>query len=805
MKKLLVSLALALFASASLAATSVTPAGSPFATSGTGFVGSGTVLPGTCNVTDLFFKTDATPGQNIYMCTASNTWTQQLNSGAGGASTALDNLASSNINTSLLPQTGVDLGSTAKQFRTLYLWGAGTFGTNYFTITGTPTAPRTITLPNLTGTLATLDGAQTFTNKNITGAQISSAVALATDTVAKSGNTSTYVTYAGAATPGRCLEYDASGNASAAAAACGTGGGGGTPAGSSGDIQTNNAGSFGAFTPGSNCVTWLTTPSSANLRACLTDEVGTGAFYTVGGALGTPASGTVTNLTGTASININGTVGATTPAAGLFSTLGAATSLNVPHSTSLPGTCTVGDIYSDTDATTRGRLNLCESTNTWAVVGPASGGGSGDVVGPASAVDGNVVLFDTTTGKLIKDSGSTLVIAGTMTDTRLCIYTASGTQVVCDTATSTFQTADSDLTSWAGVTRASGFDTFAATPSGANFAALLTSAVPVTDGGTGAATLTGIIKGNGTSAFTAAVLSDVLGFYTGTPNGAKFLRDDGSWQTPGGSGTVTATGGSLTANAVVLGAGTTDTKVVAGITTNGTAQLVLGVNTTTLGSIKLFGNTSGDVTISSLAIAGTATAWLVPATSDTFVGLVATQSLSNKTLTAPVLSGSLTGTYTLAGTPTITSPAISGPTFSGTLAGTYTIGGTPTFPSSVVQLTSTQTVTNKRVTPRVVTTASSGTPAINTDDTDVFTITALAAAITSMTSSLTGTPTEGQILKIWIKDNGTARAIAWGASFQASSDLALPTTTTLGKYLYTSFMWNATASKWFLTGKLDNF
>lgn len=38
-------------------------------------------------------------------------------------------------------------------------------------------------------------------------------------------------------------------------------------------------------------------------------------------ALGTPSSGTVTNLTGTASININGTVGATTPAAGKFTTL----------------------------------------------------------------------------------------------------------------------------------------------------------------------------------------------------------------------------------------------------------------------------------------------------------------------------------------------------------------------------------------------------------------------------------------------------------------------------------------------------
>ena len=41
-----------------------------------------------------------------------------------------------------------------------------------------------------------------------------------------------------------------------------------------------------------------------------------GAFVVNGGALGTPSSGTVTNLTGTASININGTVGDTTPAAG---------------------------------------------------------------------------------------------------------------------------------------------------------------------------------------------------------------------------------------------------------------------------------------------------------------------------------------------------------------------------------------------------------------------------------------------------------------------------------------------------------
>lgn len=54
-----------------------------------------------------------------------------------------------------------------------------------------------------------------------------------------------------------------------------------------------------------------------------------GAVVLFNGALGTPSSGTVTNLTGTASININGTVGATTPAAGTFTTLKANTSLDL--------------------------------------------------------------------------------------------------------------------------------------------------------------------------------------------------------------------------------------------------------------------------------------------------------------------------------------------------------------------------------------------------------------------------------------------------------------------------------------------
>jgi len=105
------------------------------------------------------------------------------------------------------------------------------------------------------------------------------------------------------------------------------------------------------------------------------------------------------------------------------------------------------------------------------------------------------------------------------------------------------------------------------------------------------------------------------------------------------------------------------------------------------------------------------------------------------------------------------------------------------------------TMTNKRVTPRVSTETSSATPTINTDNVDMHTITALAAAITSMTTNLSGTPTNGQKLIIRFKDDGTARAITWGASF-ASRGATLPTTTVISKTMYVGLIWNSTASTW---------
>ena len=96
--------------------------------------------------------------------------------------------------------------------------------------------------------------------------------------------------------------------------------------GVTGTLPVANGGT-GITSFGTGVATFLGTPSSANLAAALTDETGTGSavFATsptlVTPALGTPSSGVVTNLTGTASININGTVGATTPAAGTFTSL----------------------------------------------------------------------------------------------------------------------------------------------------------------------------------------------------------------------------------------------------------------------------------------------------------------------------------------------------------------------------------------------------------------------------------------------------------------------------------------------------
>lgn len=89
--------------------------------------------------------------------------------------------------------------------------------------------------------------------------------------------------------------------------------------------------------------------------------------------------------------------------------------------------------------------------------------------------------------------------------------------------------------------------------------------------------------------------------------------------------------------------------------------------------------------------------------------------------------------------------------------------------------------------PIVGTTASSATPTINTDAIDIYTITALTVDITSMTTNLSGSPVNGEIIEIQI--TGTAaRAISWGASF-VDGPATLPTTTTSTTTLIVGLQW----------------
>jgi hypothetical protein len=114
-------------------------------------------------------------------------------------------------------------------------------------------------------------------------------------------------------------------------------------------------------------------------------------------------------------------------------------------------------------------------------------------------------------------------------------------------------------------------------------------------------------------------------------------------------------------------------------------------------------------------------------------------------------------------------------------------------------------LTTARIAPRVTSITSNATWSPSADNDDIYIITAQGAAVTTI-SNPSGTPTQGQKLMIRVKDDGTARALTWsGTQWRASTDLALPTTTTAGKTMYLGFIWNATDSKWDLVSKLDNF
>lgn len=117
----------------------------------------------------------------------------------------------------------------------------------------------------------------------------------------------------------------------------------------------------------------------------------------------------------------------------------------------------------------------------------------------------------------------------------------------------------------------------------------------------------------------------------GTTN---FLRADGSFAAPAGGGTVTNSGGNLTANSLVLGAGTTDTKVVAGIISDGVSKVTLGVAGASVGGLLLANATSGTIEIRAVTGALGTSVLSAPATT----GTIATVSGALGTPTSATLT-----------------------------------------------------------------------------------------------------------------------------------------------------------------------
>jgi len=174
------------------------------------------------------------------------------------------------------------------------------------------------------------------------GTYTASGTTLSRDTILSSSNSGSAVSFSAGTKDvfvvypaGKAIYFDASGNSIAL----------GTPASTT--TLTNCTG-----LPISTGVAGLGTGVATALAV---NTGSAGAFVVNGGVLGTPSSGTVTNLTGTASININGTVGATTPAAGTFTSLS--------DSGNLTFTGTSNRITGDfTNATVTSRLAFVTST-----------------------------------------------------------------------------------------------------------------------------------------------------------------------------------------------------------------------------------------------------------------------------------------------------------------------------------------------------------------------------------------------------------------------------------------------------------
>jgi hypothetical protein len=150
------------------------------------------------------------------------------------------------------------------------------------------------------------------------------------------------------------------------------------------------------------------------------------------------------------------------------------------------------------------------------------------------------------------------------------------------------------------------------------------------------------------------------------------------------------------------------------------------------------------------------------------------------------ISGLSASTSTAIGVGTIELGHASDTTISRTGAGAIAVEGV-----AIPTISSTSTLTNKRITARVTTTTDDATAVIDVDTCDQYQLSAIA---NNTEFTTTGTPTDGQKLIIRLKDAGVAKTLTW-TGFTAVG-ITLPTTTVASKWIYVGAIYNSSASAW---------
>lgn len=420
-----------------------------------------------------------------------------------------------------------------------------------------------------------------------------------------------------------------------------------------------------------------------------------------------------------------------------------------------------------------------------------TGGGSGDVVGPASSTDNEIVRFDSTTGKLIQSSATPVTISDAGSISLPGSQTVDGRDVSVDGTKLDGIEALADVTDAANVAAAGGYvagGTDVAVADGGTGRSTATTAYGLIAAGTTAAgvqqtvtpgTSGHLLKSNGAAAlasFAAGAPADVgLGNVDNTSDADKPISDDTQIALDQRleDGQFTVDGLMVTNGAGAYGsvdiAGTTNRVTVAnGDGQSGNPTIDVGTDVYTAGGTDV-----------AVADGGTGRS-----TATTAYGLIAagTTAAGIQQTVSPGTSGHLLKS---AGGSALAAFAAGAP-------GDVALGNVDNT-SNATERAAAATLTNKRITRRVSTTASTATLTIDADSFDDATVTAQAAALTI--AAPTGTPTVMQPLKIRIKDNGTARALTWNAAFRAIG-VTLPTTTAISKTMYVGAVWNEADSKW---------